>query len=76
MQNTIKFDVTVMKIGSLTIEADTAEDAMLFVKTHNENDINWIGGFEVTDAKPKDNEDPAEVKVIRFDNVIRFEMEL
>lgn len=65
----MKVDVTVMKIGSLTIEADTAEDAMLFAKTHNENDINWIGGFEfeVTDAQPKDDEDPAEVKVIRFE---------
>lgn len=37
----MKFDVTVMKIGNLTIEADTAEEAMLFAKTCNENNINW-----------------------------------
>lgn len=49
----MKFDVTVMKIGSMTIEADTAEDAILFAKTCNKNDINWESRTRIRMIKRK-----------------------
>ena len=46
-----KFDVTVVRIGSLSIEADTAEEAMRLSEGYGNDDVVWADWFEATDAQ-------------------------
>lgn len=52
-----KFDVTVVRIGSLSIEADTAEEAMRLSEGYGNDDVVWGDWFEATDAQREGGSD-------------------
>jgi hypothetical protein len=55
--NMAKFDVTVVRIGSLSIEADTAEEAMRLSEGYGNDDVVWADWFEATDAQREGGSD-------------------
>lgn len=46
-----KYDVTITRFGSITIEAESEEEAMSIVKDMETKDICWSEDWSATDAR-------------------------
>ena len=49
-----KFDVTFVRYGFATIEAETEEEAWIKAEAYGKEDISWSDEFETTDVQEEE----------------------
>ena len=48
------YDVTVSRVGSVSVTADSPEQAMEIANSYGTDKIHWADDFQATDAQPEE----------------------